>query len=112
MRVSWGALRSRSRRQFAMERTGMFHTVGRWTARFPWAICLGWLLFGGVLSLKAPNWDTQTQDDDVRFVPERFTSVRAHHLMAQAFPQDVSACRAVFAVERLDEPLTEADFAL
>jgi RND superfamily putative drug exporter len=90
----------------------MFHKVGRWTARFPWAICLGWLLIGTVLTALAPNWDTHTQDDDVRFVPERFTSVRAHHLMARAFPQDVSACRAVFAFERLGAPLTDADFLL
>jgi RND superfamily putative drug exporter len=89
----------------------MFHTVGRWTARFPWAIGFGWLLLGTFLSLIAPNWDNQAQDDDVRFVPERFTSVRAHQLMAEAFPQDVSACRAVFALERA-EGLTEADFDL
>lgn len=90
----------------------MFHSVGLWTARLPWAICLGWLLLAGILSHLAPNWDTQTQDDDVRFVPERFTSVRAFQLMSQAFPQDVSACRAVFAVERTDGPLTDADFQL
>ncbi len=90
----------------------MFHTVGRWTARFPWVICLAWMALGAALSLKAPNWDNQTQDDDVRFVPDRFTSVRAHQLISQAFPQDVSASRAVFAVERLEGPLTEADLAL
>src|SRR4051794_38091432 len=95
-----------------MERVGMFQTVGRWTVRFPWPICLGWLVFGGVLSWAAPNWDAQSQDDDVRFVPERFTSVRAHHLMAQAFPQDVSACRAVFALERTEGTLSESDFRL
>lgn len=90
----------------------MFHLLGRWFVRFPWVICLAWALAAAGLAHYAPNWDAQTQDDDVRFVPERFTSVRAHQLMSRAFPQDVSACKAAFAVERQDGPLTDADFAL
>ena len=64
------------------------------------------------LAAIAPRRDTQTQDDDIRFVPERFTSVRAYHLLEQAFPQDVFASHLVFAVEREEAPLTEADLAL
>lgn len=90
----------------------MFQTVGRWTARFPWVVCCAWLALAAALTHQAPNWDAQTQDDDVRFVPDRFTSVRAHQLMSEAFPQDVFACKAVFAVERDDAPLTEGDFAI
>ncbi len=90
----------------------MFQTVGRCIARFPWVICLGWLALGVGLSAVAPSWEHKTQDDDVCFVPGRFTSVRAHHLISQAFPQDVSASRAVFAVERTDGPLSESDFRL
>jgi RND superfamily putative drug exporter len=90
----------------------MFHRLGRLTASHPWAVCTVWLIFGLILALIAPHWDTRSQDDDVRFVPDRFTSVRAHHIMEQAFPQDVSACRLIFAVEREDGALTESDFAL
>src|SRR5205807_382650 len=57
-------------------------------------------------------WDAQTQDDDVRFVPERFTSVRAYQLLEKAFPDDVFASRLVFALEREESALTDADFQL
>jgi RND superfamily putative drug exporter len=68
------------------------------------------MALGVALTLVAPAWDTQAQDDDVRFVPDRFTSVRAYHLLQQAFPQDVFASRLVFAVERADDVLTPADY--
>jgi RND superfamily putative drug exporter len=48
----------------------------------------------------------------VRFVPERFTSVRAYHLLQQAFKDDVFASRAVLAVEREEADLTSDDFQL
>jgi RND superfamily putative drug exporter len=90
----------------------MFSLVGRVTARHPLFTCAAWIVVGALLSLVAPSWDTQTQDDDVRFIPERFTSVRAYHLLSEAFPQDVSACKALFAIERDDRPLSEKDFVL
>jgi len=90
----------------------MFAELGRMTAKHPWIVCLLWVLGGAGLAAIAPRWDTQTQDDDVRFIPERFTSVRAYHLMEQAFPQDVMASNLVFVVERDEAPLSEADLAL
>ncbi len=89
----------------------MFSRLGRFAASQSWFICVAWLLVGIGLSIIAPAWDTQTQDDDVRFVPDRFTSVRAYHLLQQAFPQDVFASRLVFAVERESNALTTEDFA-
>src|SRR5438067_2425925 len=65
--------------------SGMFQRLGRFAASHPWGVCLGWLAAGAVLALLAPRWDTRTEDDDVRFVPDRFTSVRAYHLMEKAF---------------------------
>src|ERR1700692_2728053 len=90
----------------------MFRHLGRFTARYPKSICTFWLLAGLCLTVLAPHWDSQTQDDDVRFVPERFTSVRAYQLLEKAFPQDVFASRAVFAVEREESALTVEDFQL
>ncbi len=90
----------------------MFAHLGRFTARHPWFICLAWLLAGAGLARLAPPWDTQTQDDDVRFIPDRFTSVRAHQIMEKAFPEDVTASNLVFVVEREKGPLTDADLAL
>jgi putative drug exporter of the RND superfamily len=90
----------------------MFHALGRLTARFPWTICALWLVAGLGLALVAPHWDTRTQDDDIRFLPDRFTSVRAYHLLEQAFPQDIYASRLVFAVEREDRPLDDSDYQL
>ena len=56
--------------------------------------------------------DTQTQDDDIRFVPDRFTSVAAYQLLEKAFPKDVSASILDFTFERDDQPLSDADFRL
>ena len=88
----------------------MFYRLGHFAAHQAWLICGFWLAMGVVLTCIAPAWDGQTQDDDVRFVPDRFTSVRAYYLLQQAFPQDVFASRVVFAVEREDGPLTSGDF--
>ncbi|MSU80537.1 MAG: MMPL family transporter [Gemmataceae bacterium] len=90
----------------------MFYRLGRFAAKYSWLICIAWIALGAGLSAIAPRWDTQTQDDDVRFVPERFTSVRAYHLLKQAFPKDVFACRAIFAIERDSETLSQQDFLL
>jgi RND superfamily putative drug exporter len=90
----------------------MFHRLGRLTATYPWSTCLIWLLIGAGLTVLAPSWDTRCQDDDVRFIPERCTSVRAYQLLEKAFPQEVTASNLVFVIEREAKPLSEADFAL
>jgi RND superfamily putative drug exporter len=90
----------------------MFQRLGHFTVRYPWLICALWLTAGVGLALIAPAWDTRTQDDDVRFVPDRFTSVRAHQLLEQAFPDEVSASNLILAIEREDASLTPADFEL
>ncbi len=90
----------------------MFHQLGRIAAKYPWSVCALWLIVGAALALGAPHWDTRTQDDDIRFFPDRFTSIRAYHLLEQAFPQDVFASRVVFALERETMPLSEGDYQL
>jgi putative drug exporter of the RND superfamily len=88
----------------------MFKHLGRVSATYPWAVCAVWLIAAVGMAILAPRWDAQAEDDDIRFVPERFTSVRAYRLLQQAFPKEVFASRIVFAVERPDDPLTDADF--
>lgn len=90
----------------------MFHKLGRYTASRPWTVCVVWLVAGLILALAAPKWDGCAQDDDIRFLPERFTSVRAYQLMQQAFPHEVYASRLIFALERENTALTETDFQL
>jgi RND superfamily putative drug exporter len=90
----------------------MFHRLGRLTATYPWSTCLIWLVVGVGLSLLAPSWDTRCQDDDVRFIPERCTSVRAFQLLEKAFPQEVMASNLVFVVERDNKSLNKADYDL
>jgi RND superfamily putative drug exporter len=90
----------------------MFKSLGRLAVSHPWTICAAWLVAGALLALVAPTWDSRTQDDDIRFLPARCPSVRGYRLLEQAFPQDVSASRLVFAVERPQAPLTPPDFAL
>jgi RND superfamily putative drug exporter len=88
----------------------MFHRLGLFSASYPWVVCLAWLVAGIAITVAAPAWDDRAEDDDICFIPERFTSVRAYHLLQKAFPQDVFASRVVFVLEREDGPLTEADF--
>ncbi len=90
----------------------MFQGLGRLATTHPWSVCLAWITAGVLLTLVAPAWDTTTQDDDIHFLPERCASVRGYQLLAQAFPQDVFASRAIVAVERDGGPLTGADFRL
>jgi putative drug exporter of the RND superfamily len=90
----------------------MFHPIGRFAATHPWVVCIGWLVAGGLLTLLAPEWDSRSQDDDIRFLPDRCPSVRGYQMMQQAFPDDVFASRLVFAVEREEAPLSADDFAL
>lgn len=90
----------------------MFQFLGRLAATHPWKIAAGWVVLAILVAVVAPSWDDNTQDDDIRFLPSRCPSVRAYHLLEKAFPDEVYACRAVFAIERPDAPLTPADFAL
>ena len=64
---------------------------------------------GAGLTLFAPNWDTYAQDDDVRFLPNRFTSRRAYELMEKAFKKEVQASSLIFALENQDAPLTDEE---
>lgn len=90
----------------------MFKAIGRFSGSWPWLVCVLWLAVGAGLQSIAPNWDARTQDDDVRFLPQRCTSVRAYEILEKAFPQDVYASRLIFAVEREDRPLEHRDFEL
>src|SRR3989442_1517212 len=90
----------------------MFDPPGPWAATHPLKICTASLLFANCPTAIAPTWRNKTQDDDIRFLPAGTPSVRAFHLLEHAFPQDVFACRAVFALERRDGPLSDDDLAL
>jgi RND superfamily putative drug exporter len=90
----------------------MFDFLGRFAVNHPWKISAAWLLLVVVVGLAAPAWETTSQDDDIHFLPDRCRSVRGYQLLARAFPNEVFASRAVFAVEREDAPLSEADLVL
>jgi putative drug exporter of the RND superfamily len=90
----------------------MFKILGRFAAIHPWTICAAWLIGGLCLFWLAPVWDSKAQDDDIRFLPARCPSVRGYQLLSRAFPKDVFASRLIFALERPDTVLTDADFIL
>src|SRR5579884_1468047 len=94
------------------EAPGMFQFLGRLTTAHSGKVCLAWLVIGVVVSVIAPSWQARTEDDDIHFLPARCASVRGYQLLQQAFPRDVSQSRAIFALERPERPLTEADLAL
>jgi RND superfamily putative drug exporter len=90
----------------------MYDLLGRWAVNHPWKVCAAWIAVAVALTASAPDWRSQSQDDDIRFLPAACPSVRGFQVLEQAFPQDVFASRAVVAVERPDGPLTSDDFAL
>jgi RND superfamily putative drug exporter len=90
----------------------MLRALGHWTVQHPGKVVVIWLLAALLLAGIAPPWDANTQDDDIRFLPERCACVRGYHLLEQAFPHEVFASRAVFAVERPNGPLRADDFDL
>jgi RND superfamily putative drug exporter len=90
----------------------MFSFLARLTVNHPWKVCAVWVLVAIGLPMIAPNWRQQAQDDDIRFLPPRFPSVRGYRLLEKAFPQDIFASRAVFAIERAAGPLTQDDLVL
>jgi putative drug exporter of the RND superfamily len=90
----------------------MFDFLGRIAAANPWKVLICWTAVAIALTAAAPDWQGQAQDDDIRFLPADSPSVRGHELLEQAFPKDVCASRAIVAIEREDESLTSADFAL
>src|SRR5262245_11071241 len=90
----------------------MFDFLGRLAVTHPRKVCAAWLVAAIILALLAPRWDRHSQDDDIRFLPAEFASVRGFLLLEQSFREEVSASRLLFAVERPDAPLTSADFRL
>ena len=90
----------------------MFNFLGRLAAAHPWKICAGWVIVGTLLTLAAPRWEHNAQDDDIGFLPARCDSVRGYRLLSQAFPKDVYASRLIFAVERQHGPLLDGDMEL
>ena len=88
----------------------MFRFIGRLTSYHPWAFVCGWLTIAVVVGFLAPNWDRNSQDDDIRALPEYCASVRGYKLLEEAFPGDVFASNLVLAFERAASPLTDADY--
>lgn len=90
----------------------MYAVLGKFTTSRPWLVVLAWVGLGVATSLLAPNWERNSQDDDVRFLPARCASVRGFQLLEEAFPNDVSACKLIISIERQDRPLEANDFAM
>lgn len=88
----------------------MFRFIGRLTSYHPWAFVCGWIVIAVFVGVVAPNWDRNSQDDDIRALPEYCPSVKGYKLLEEAFPGDVFASNLVLAFERLDSPLDEDDF--
>ncbi len=90
----------------------MYDLLGRLAVNHPWKVCAAWVALAVGLTLAAPSWRRQSQDDDIRFLPAHCPCVRGFQLLEQSFPQDVFASRAIVTVERPDRPLAADDFAL
>ncbi len=90
----------------------MFRYLGRLASNHPWMILGSWLIIAVFMGFMAPNWDRNSQDDDIRYLPARCASVRGFQLLEEAFPKDSYACNLVYVIERPDRPLSEQDKGL
>jgi putative drug exporter of the RND superfamily len=90
----------------------MYQFLGRIASAHPGKIVCAWIVVAIVLTLLAPDWKSQSQDDDIRFLPPDSPSVRSFQLLERAFPNDLSASKAIFTIERAGAPLSTCDFDL
>ena len=89
----------------------MLHFLTRAASSHPRKVLLAWAVAGVAVTLPAPNWDRNTQDDDIRFLPADSPTARGQKLLEDAFPAEVAASRVLFAAERADGSLTIDDLA-
>ena len=90
----------------------MFRFLGRVATGHPWIILACWFGLAVFAGFLAPNWDRNSQDDDIRYLPPSCASVRGYQLLEEAFPKDSFACNLVYVFERQDRPLDPKDLAL
>ncbi|MGC3969538.1 MAG: hypothetical protein QM775_19920 [Pirellulales bacterium] len=101
----------------------MYAFLGKFVARWWWAVILVWIAAAAGLNPKfqrsvlgftehtrfaTPTWDEVTKDGDLAYLPDRMTSVRGQKLYGEAFPENKSRSEAVIVLER-DDGLTQAD---
>ncbi|QGJ69375.1 Membrane protein actII-3 [Planctomycetales bacterium 10988] len=64
----------------------MFNRLGKWVSHGWWLVILGWIALSIGLYLVAPPWEDVVQDGDLAYLPKHMTSLRAKHLIEEAFP--------------------------
>jgi RND superfamily putative drug exporter len=89
----------------------MFDALAGWVNRRGWLIVLIWVILAVTLAFTAPPWSSVSKDDDVRFFPPQYPTVRAQDLLERGFPGDVASSSLVLVVERAGGALQAADFA-
>ena len=88
----------------------MFEPLGRLVSRYWLGVCLAWLAGLAVLHFYAPPFSEVTKDEDIRFFPPDYPTVRGYEILTRAFPTDVGTSDLVVVVVREDGPLSPADF--
>ena len=66
----------------------MFSLLARLTVAHPWKVCAAWVLAAVGLTIAAPDWRSQAQDDDIRFLPKKH-SHRTCSPAARSLPSSV-----------------------
>lgn len=89
----------------------MFGSLARLVTHRGWVVVFGWLAVAVLLALFAPELGSVRRDDDVRFFPPGYPSVRGQDLLERGFPDDVASSSFVVVGERRPGTLTPTDFA-
>jgi putative drug exporter of the RND superfamily len=85
----------------------MFAALGRLASRRPWYVIAGWIVVAILVVAFAPKVDSTTDQAD--FLPDKYQSIKATNLIADAFPQQQDS-GATIVFDRTDgSPLTDED---
>lgn len=85
----------------------MFAALGRLASRRPWYVIGAWIVLAVIVVAFHPKVEATTDQAD--FLPQKYESIKAISLMAEAFPQQQDS-GATVVFDRTDgSPLTDAD---
>lgn len=80
----------------------MFLHLGRWVARHPWVVLLGWMGAVGLLTVSAPSPESVASAEPPSLLPAHQPYNQALEAARRAFPQTVARTRTVLIFERVE----------
>ena len=77
----------------------MFYHIGKFVAKYRFAVILAWLILAGGLIAIAPDLDAVSSTDQADFLPANAPFVHAEAVLREAFPQSSAASTSMVIVD-------------